>query len=221
MSGCIMFFVRYPEPGEVKTRLAEESSSEGAAEFYRVFVEEKLAELKDATDGELIVIYTPETEGKAMSDWLGKEYRFVAQKGVELGRRMENAFREIFFMGHDRAILVGSDIPGLTPDVINAALASLEPGKACIGPAEDGGYYLIGFHRKSFVPQVFQGIEWGMDDVHQRTVNRFEGLDIELVELERLDDMDTFEDVETLAALGTAGPLKGKSLEMAKKLIGM
>jgi hypothetical protein len=221
MSGCIMFFVKYPEPGEVKTRLAEESTSEGAAEFYRVFVEEKLVELKGATDGELMVFYTPEVKGRAMADWLGPEYRFVAQKGVELGRRMENAFREAFFMGHDRVILVGSDIPGLTSDILNTALAFLEPGKACIGPAEDGGYYLVGFHRKSFVPEIFHNMEWGMEDVLQRTVDRFEGSDIELVQLERLDDMDTFEDVETLAVLGSIGPLKGKSLKMAKKLIGM
>lgn len=221
MGNCIMFFVKYPEPGEVKTRLAEESTPEGAAEFYKAFVEDKLAELKDAVDGELIAFYTPETQKKGMNEWLGTDYRFIAQKGVELGRRMENAFREVFFMGFERVVLVGSDIPGLTPDIITTALGSLEPGKACIGPAEDGGYYLIGFHRKTFAPKVFQNMEWSEDDVFQRTINRFADMEIELTELDRLADMDTFEDVETMVALGEKGPLKGRVLELARKLTGL
>ena len=221
MGNCIIFFVKYPEPGAVKTRLAEESTPEGAAEFYKVFVEDKLAELKDTTGGELIAFYTPETQKNGMSEWLGTDYRFIAQKGAELGRRMENAFREVFFMGFERVVLVGSDIPGLTPDVITMALDSLEPGKACIGPAEDGGYYLIGFHRKTFAPKIFQNMEWSESDVCQRTFNRFADMDIEFTELDRLDDMDTFEDVETMVALGEKGPLKGRALELARKLTGM
>jgi len=216
-----MFFVKYPEPGEVKTRLAEDTTPEDAAEFYRVFVEEKLAELKDVPDSKLMIFYAPETAGRQMADWLGTDQRFIAQKGVDLGRRMENAFREVFFMGHERAVLVGSDIPGLTPGGVSTAFASLESGKACIGPAEDGGYYLIGFHRHAFAPQIFQDMEWSTDEVCQRTISRFANMDVDFTELDRLDDMDTFEDVETMVALGSAGPLKGKTLELAKMLTGM
>lgn len=216
-----MFFVKSPEPGEVKTRLAKESTPEEAAEFYKVFAKDKLSELKEAVDGDLIAFYTPEAQRKPVEEWLGSDCRLIAQKGTELGRRMENAFREAFFMGYERAIIVGSDIPGLTSEIITTAFASLGPGKACIGPAEDGGYYLIGFHRNAFVPQIFHDIEWGKSDVYQRTVNRLEDIDVEFLELKWLDDMDTYEDVETMAALGKDGPLKGRALELAKKMTGM
>ena len=221
MSNCIIFFVKYPEPGEVKTRLAEESSAEGAAEFYKSFVEDKLAELKDVSDADLIVFHSPESAGPAMAQWLGPDYRLIAQKGAELGRRMENAFREAFFMGYERAVLIGSDIPGLTPEIVNTALVYLEPGRACIGPAGDGGYYLIGFHRKAFEARIFQKMEWSRVDIYQRTINRLEEMNADFTELDRLDDMDTFEDVETMVALGLAGPLKGRVLELARKLVGI
>jgi glycosyltransferase A (GT-A) superfamily protein (DUF2064 family) len=109
----------------------------------------------------------------------------------------------------------------LTPAIISTAFASLEQDKPCLGPAEDGGYYLIGFHRHGFVPLVFRDMEWSEDDVYQRTVNRFTDTDITFTELDRLDDMDTLEDVETMVALGRNGPLKGRLLELARKLVGM
>lgn len=221
MSGCILFFVKYPEPGEVKTRLAEEATPELAAEFYKVFVQEKLAELEAGCDHDIIVFFTPEQNGKAMPDWLGPDYRYLAQKGAELGRRMENAFREAFFMGYERVILAGSDIPGLTPAILDDGLAALTPETASIGPADDGGYYCIGFHKKGFSPKVFSNMQWSNDDVFQRTVNRLSDMGMEVVELARLEDTDTIEDVETLVALGTAGPLGGKALAAARKLAGM
>lgn len=221
MSECILFFVKYPEPGEVKTRLAEDTSPEGAAEFYRVFVEEKFAELDESCEADILVFYTPENIRNQMGAWLGRDTRYLAQKGAELGRRMENAFREAFFMGYEKCVLVGSDVPGLNTDIITVALQSLTPETASIGPADDGGYYLIGFHKKGFVPEVFREMEWSTEHVFQNTVDRLDGLGVEWVELDRLEDTDTLDDVETLAALGTASPLGGRALAVVKKLTGM
>jgi len=221
MKACILFFVKYPEPGEVKTRLAEETSPELAAEFYSVFAKEKLAELSAGCDADVLIFYAPETARNDMADWLGPEHRYLAQKGVDLGRRMENGFREAFFMGYEAGVLVGSDIPGLSPEIIREGLESLTPETVSIGPADDGGYYLIGFHKGGFKPDVFRNMPWSTEDVLQYTANRLEDMGMERVELVRLEDTDTLEDVETLAALGTVGPLGGNALAVAKKLSGM
>lgn len=217
---CIMYFVKYPEPGTVKTRLAEESTPELAAEFYRTFAEEKLAELESGLDADVLVYFAPETMGAGMREWLGHERRLKGQKGGGLGRRMENAFREVFHMGYERAVLVGSDIPGLTPEIVNSGLADLSPECATLGPAGDGGYYLVGFHRDGFVQEVFRTEEWGTSEVYQRAFSILTESDIGFTEQQELDDMDTMDDIETMLALGSLGPLKGKALSMARKLVG-
>jgi len=221
MSDCVLFFVKYPEPGMVKTRLADDSTPELAADFYRVLVEEKVAELAGKVDGDLIICHIPEKASQAMADWLGDDLRYLGQKGSDLGRRMENGFREAFLMGYDRVVLVGSDIPGMTPDIINRALSGLTPGAATLGPAGDGGYYLVGFHREGFAPDIFQTEEWSTSGVYERAFNILTSSGMEFVEMDRLDDMDTLEDVETMLALGAAGPLSGRLLAHARKLMGM
>ncbi|WP_243547328.1 TIGR04282 family arsenosugar biosynthesis glycosyltransferase [Pseudodesulfovibrio tunisiensis] len=219
MNSCILFFVRYPEPGTVKTRLAANTTPEAAAEFYQALVEEKLPELARATDAELFVCYSPEDMCDAMTDWLGHDYLYLSQKGAELGKRMENAFREVFFMGYEHAVLVGSDIPMLDGPILTRALQGLKNHDACIGPTEDGGYYLIGFQRGSFTPEVFRDMEWSRNDVLERTMHRLAALGVDAEQLDMLDDVDTLEDLEALVTLGANGPLRGNVLQAARRLI--
>lgn len=217
---CVMFFVKYPEPGSVKTRLAEGATPEQAAAFYRAFAEDKLAELEAGVDGDVVVFFTPEGLRKEVREWLGGGRRYLGQKGPDLGRRMENAFREVFFMGYERAVLVGSDIPGLTSEIANQGLHCLDPERASLGPAGDGGYYLIGFHKAGFAPEVFRTEEWSASGVYDRAFNVLAEAGVAFTELEGLDDLDTMEDLETMLALGPLGPLKGRTLEMARKMAG-
>lgn len=221
MKDCLLFFVKYPEPGTVKTRLARDASPELAADFYATFVEEKFEELVSGCDCDVIVCFAPEKAKQAMRDWLGEEHRYIGQKGTGLGRRMENGFREAFLMGYDRVVLAGSDIPGLTPAIIREGLDLLTPDSCSLGPADDGGYYLIGFHRNGFVPEVFQCSEWSHDMVLQKTMNTLEDAQKEITQLKPLEDTDTMEDVETLATLGNISGFGPRSLAMARKLAGM
>lgn len=220
MKDCILFFVKYPVPGEVKTRLAEDSSPELAAEFYATFVEEKFEELKEECGAKVIVCHAPEGAGQAMRDWLGAGVRYFGQKGTDLGRRMENAFREAFLLGYDRAVLAGSDVPGLSPAILTEAIESLTEDTACLGPADDGGYYLVGFHRRGFKPEVLRDMEWSTRDVFERTASRLGKAGMNCHVLPPLEDMDTVEDVETLVALGSAGPLGPRTLAEARRLTG-
>ncbi len=217
MTNCIIFFVKYPTPGEVKTRLAEDSTPKLAAEFYAVFAQEKLNELRRKSKADVLVYYAPhEAEGQ-MADWLGQDQRYFPQTGDDLGARMENAFLEVFDMGYERAVLVGSDIPGFTSAIATQGLEGLSPDTAAIGPADDGGYYLVGFHKDGFVSEAFHNIPWSTPDVCQQTVNRFKAARKSVIELPRLEDTDTLEDVDTLIALGSLG---SGALAAAKKLVG-
>lgn len=219
MKDCILFFVKYPEPGMVKTRIGEMSSPEAAAEFYRIFVEEQFAQLRAECEADIIVFHSPESAGGDMADWLGPETRYVGQKGKDIGWRMENAFREAFLMGYERAVLVGSDIPGLSCDILAAALEGVDADTAAIGPTEDGGYYLIGFHRTGFVPEVFRKMEWSVESVFAETVARLGAKAKKCAGMPQLDDLDTIEDVEEQVVLGNGGALQGKALEAARRLL--
>ena len=217
MKSCILYFVKYPEPGTVKTRLARGATPELAAEFYRTFAADKLMELAETEEADVLVCFAPEAKRREVAEWL-PGFQLFAQKGDDLGGRMENAFRHAFRQGCDRAILVGSDVPGLTPELMRRGFESLTPESAALGPAEDGGYYLIGFHREGFAPEPLRNMEWSRDDVFQRTKTRLLELGLRCKELERLSDIDTPDDLVALVKGGVDGPLSGKSLELAKRL---
>jgi rSAM/selenodomain-associated transferase 1 len=115
--------------------------------------------------------------------------------GDELGDRMKNAFQWAFSRGHSRVILIGSDLPDLPAEIINDAFASLNNHDAAIGPALDGGYYLIGFRNDAFSPRIFDDIPWSTSAVFARTIEilREEGRDVR--QLRFWKDIDTPEDI--------------------------
>jgi len=117
-----------------------------------------------------------------------------------VGERMENAFRQAFTRGFSRVVLIGSDIPDLPSPLINEALAALRMHDAVIGPARDGGYYLIGFRNDTFFPAVFSGIAWSTGAVFRSTMQAFGKAGQRVHELPLWQDVDTIEDLKDLAA---------------------
>ncbi|MGE4423514.1 MAG: TIGR04282 family arsenosugar biosynthesis glycosyltransferase [Pseudodesulfovibrio sp.] len=219
MRDCLLFFVRHPEPGRVKTRLAGPATLEDAAAFYAVMVEDVLARLTGAIGADLLVCFTPAAHGEAMRAWLGEDRRFLAQRGADLGGRMAGGFADAFAMGYDRVVLTGSDIPGLTPAIVRRGLDALAPGRAVLGPAEDGGYYLVGFHRDGFVPALFDEAEWGGSGVCARAVERLRGAGKEAAVLDRLADLDTVDGLRAMLDSKDC-PLTGRALALARKVAG-
>lgn len=219
MTDCVLYFVKYPEPGKVKTRLARHGSSELAAAFYRALASAKHAELQATTDATLLTCFTPDNRSEDVAEWLGAG-DFLPQGDGDLGERMERAFCAAFDQGCRRAVLVGSDIPGLTPAIVRHGLDALDASTVALGPARDGGYYLIGFHRDGFEPELLRNMAWSRDDVLERTVNRLSGLGLKRALTDRLPDMDTIEDLASLVTLGEGGPLRGEVLELARQLTG-
>ena len=193
----ILFFVKYPEPGEVKTRLAARIGTEKAAELYKNFVLDLLAKLESTQLPFTICLY-PRQKKELLMDWLGGGYEYSHQKGVDLGERMVTAFLEAFAGGHSRVILIGSDFPDLPQSFLEESLSTLNTHDAVIGPAMDGGYYLIGFRDRTFCPQAFEGMQWGMGGVFRQTLSILKDHRKRVFLLPVWNDIDTMEDLRQL-----------------------
>ena len=161
----LILFTRFPVAGQVKTRLIPALGAEGATALHRRLVLRALRaahEACQAAGAELEVRFDGGTE-RAMGHWLGDSVRLVPQCSGDLGERMAGAFDESFRTGSIATVIIGSDCPGLSPDVITAAFERLGETEAVLGPAHDGGYYLLGLKRP--MPELFRGIPWGSDRV--------------------------------------------------------
>jgi hypothetical protein len=191
----ILLFVKAPQRGQVKSRLAAVLGQDAALELYRNFVLDTLATIE--TIGiPCRICYHPPGSGETVKDWLGDHFPYMPQEGNNIGERMEWAFRRAFSEGVSRAVLIGSDIPDLPPEMFDRAFQSLNDHGAVIGPALDGGYYLIGFNRDAFFPGVFSGIEWSTGDVLSRTMQTFDHAGRRVEQLPPWRDMDTVEDLK-------------------------
>jgi uncharacterized protein len=194
---CILLFVKFPEEGSVKTRLAKDLDHGSVQTLYRNFVLDMLEMLAKA-DLPIIVYFHPPESGDAISKWLGKNYTYAPQKGVDLGDRMKNTFKEAFAKGFTKAVLIGSDVPDMENVLLDAAFSALDLNDAVIGPAYDGGYYLIGFRHNSFLPEVFKGISWGTNTVLKDTLKILRDNNYKVHFLPELRDVDTIEDLKAL-----------------------
>ena len=195
----IILFVKVPARSQVKTRLAAALGEEAALELYQRFVQDILDTLEQ-TGIPVMICYYPPDNRNAVAGWLGPEQQYLPQEGRDVGERMENAFRQAFNRGFSRVVLIGSDIPDLPAPLIKEALAALHMHDAVIGPARDGGYYLIGFRNDTFFPGVFSGIAWSTGTVFRSTMQAFGKAGQRVHELPLWQDVDTIEDLKDLAA---------------------
>ena len=197
-AGCrVIVFARAPEPGKVKTRLIPALSAAGAAELHRRLVGHSLGAATGARLGPVELWCAPDTSDPFFRECerrLG--ISLWAQGEGDLGARMQRAF-ESALVHAARAILIGSDIPALSAQYLRDAERALAGGDdVVIGPAEDGGYVLVGLSRCD--PELFRGIPWGGPRVLPETRRRIAALGWRLSELPALWDVDRPEDLERL-----------------------
>ena len=193
---CILVFLKTPERGMVKSRLSKDMDEDVALLLYKNFILDLLETLQKGRFAIKICFYPPNSKEK-VSNWLGKNYSYMPQNGIDLGERMKNAFREAFSEGFSKVLLIGSDIPDLTTAVINEAFA-FDNNAAVIGPAFDGGYYLIGFKDNTFLPDVFEGIQWGQEMVFEKTMEIFKKHNYAIHLLPQWQDIDKLDDLQAL-----------------------
>jgi len=185
-------FVRAPEAGRVKTRLAAEVGAEAALRVYVRLAEHALAEAR-AAGAAVRVHFTPAGAEAAVRGWLGGPADYLPQAEGDLGERLERAFAEAFAAGFRRVVVIGSDLPELSAEVLRRAAVLLDGYAAVLGPARDGGYYLLGL--RAPLPEVFRGIPWSTDAVLARTLDRLRAAGIEPALLETLGDVDEAADL--------------------------
>ena len=193
----ILLFVKAPLRGQVKSRLAAVLGQDVALALYRNFVLDILTSIE--TSGvPCKICYHPPDSGETVKNWLGVHRQYVPQEGNDLGERMERAFRRAFSEGASRVVLIGSDIPDLPPALLQDAIGRLDRTGAVIGPAKDGGYYLIGFRSDAFFPEIFRGQEWSTNTVLSTTLQIFLQERREVYVLPSWQDVDTIEDLKDL-----------------------
>ena len=198
----LIIFTRYPEPGKTKTRLIPAVGPEGAADLHRQMSEHTLGwarKLRSISAVSLEVRYEG-ANAHSMQEWLGFDLLFAPQGEGDLGERMLRAFEEAFGAGIGRVILVGTDCPGLTKDLVQKAVAALANNDVVLGPAKDGGYYLIGLRKP--IGQLFGQIPWGSGEVLKKTLQIAQALQLRVFLLEPLEDVDRPEDIYILEKFG-------------------
>jgi len=194
ISDCILIFVRAPEVGRVKTRLGAEIGAEAALRVYRRLAEHAVGEARALGDDiDVRVCFTPVDSGDSVKRWLGEGARYLPQSDGDLGGRMEAAFDAAFAAGHRRVVIIGSDLPGLTAGLLRDALELLGHHPAVLGPARDGGYYLLGL--ESMIREIFHGIPWSTARVFGATIERLASLGITPALLPLLADVDVAADL--------------------------
>ena len=188
-------FLKAPRPGQVKTRLAAEIGAGEAARVYRALAERVLAQtaLQAGDAYRRLIFFSPADARDEIAAWLPGEV-LVAQDGADLGQRIDAAFAHAFEGGATRVVLIGTDVPRLAREHVRQALAALESSPLVLGPATDGGYYLIALRARQ--PELFQGIAWSTDTVRAATLERAAALGLNVHLLEPLRDVDTAADLD-------------------------
>lgn len=183
----LIVFVKNPVLGKVKTRLAKAIGKKKALAVY-----EKLLSITFNELSELKTIKRVYFSSKIDQKWQ-KKNNFI-QKGIDLGEKMQNAFKQGVHDGFEKVVLIGSDLPDISAQIIEQGFDALNKNEVVFGPAEDGGYYLVGMTKKHFC--IFQHKIWSSDNLLEKTLDELKQKNIGFSLLKTLNDIDTVEDLE-------------------------
>ena len=185
----LIIFTRNPEPGKVKTRLAKDVGEITAFKIYNFLLEHTVSVTRNLAVSKEVYY----SEAIAENDiWETEIFTKKLQQGEGLGKRMKNAFQEGFRNGYKNIIIIGSDLYDLQREDLEKAFQLLQEKDAVIGPATDGGYYLLGMNQ--LFPEVFEDKEWGTSSVLEDTLKDLKGKNIAL--LEARNDVDYYSDIK-------------------------
>ena len=187
-NSALIVFIKNAEKGKVKTRLANTVGDDRALKIYQALLDHT-GRIAQSVDADRFLFYNDFIEKN--DGWPAVHFHKLLQRGSDLGDRMKNAFR-IIFQTHKKVVIIGSDCPLLTDKIINEAFEKLDEYAFVIGPATDGGYYLLGMNQ--FSSAVFENIEWSTSKVLAKTIKNIEDLGKSYHLLSELSDIDTEED---------------------------
>ncbi|WP_193198349.1 TIGR04282 family arsenosugar biosynthesis glycosyltransferase [Nostoc sp. MG11] len=191
----LVIFTRYPEPGKTKTRLIPALGTIGAANLQRQMTEYTIFQVRELQKVAAISVEVRFAGGdlQLMQDWLGLGLVYQPQGEGDLGSRMARSLFDAFESGAKEVMIIGTDCPGVNAQILAIAFEQLQAFDLVLGPAIDGGYYLIGLRQP--IPELFVNIEWGTAQVFQKTVEIAQLLNLSPVYLPTLADVDRPEDL--------------------------
>lgn len=184
---ALIIFARKPELGKVKTRLAASIGNNKALNIYKLLLNHTRSVAKAANATTFIFVTESVTD-----DFWGS-FPCELQSGENLGEKMHHAFELIFAKGYKKCVIIGSDCPELSTEIINYAFEVLKDHAAVIGGANDGGYYLLG--TKKLVPSLFQNKAWSTANVFENTIQDFINENLSYKQLPFLNDLDEEKDI--------------------------
>jgi rSAM/selenodomain-associated transferase 1 len=218
---ALVIFAKAPIPGQVKTRLCPPLTPDEAATLQGSLVldmVERSRQVERRLDRWLACAPSRTlTFFKIMEERHG--IRCLDQIGEDVGTRMDHVFQGLFAQGYRKVVMVGTDIPALQPSTFVEALTLLSNHDLVLGPAQDGGYYLIAMAKP--IPEVFEGIPWSTDQVRALTLKKAESLGLKTALLAMCRDLDTVEDLQALAALIPAKTNKAQPGPISARTAGV
>lgn len=186
----LIIFIKAPRPGSVKTRLAKSIGPKEACAAYQRLAETLFDNLAELPDIELR--HAPDDAAKEIELWLRPGWTIAPQGSGDLGDRLKNAFASAFHDGCNKVAIIGSDCPDVTPDDIQATWDGLGENDVALGPARDGGYWLVAL--RSPHPELFSNIDWSTPQVLPQTLAAAKKSDLSIAQLRPLTDVDTLDE---------------------------
>jgi rSAM/selenodomain-associated transferase 1 len=195
MKNLLLIFAKEPKEGLVKTRLAKDIGSKMAKELYEAFLKDIMNNI--FCDGlyETKILCTPESSILKLKTLLGFD-NIDYQKGNGLTQRLGTAFKDSFLSGYEKVAAIGTDTPLIDSGVIRTCFDKLDAHDCVIGPASDGGYYLIGLRRQG--GEIFEGISWSTKKVFSQTLDKLKKTGYSYFVTEEMSDVDELEDIIAL-----------------------
>ncbi|MFT6748211.1 MAG: rSAM/selenodomain-associated transferase 1 [Flavobacterium sp.] len=184
----LLVFTRNPELGKAKTRLAKTVGDQIALDIYK-FLLKRTRDIASKVTSDKAVYYSVKIRENDI--WDANVFQKHQQVGQDLGVRMLHAFTNGFEAGYEKVMIIGSDLYDLSSENIEKAFTELNENDVVIGPAEDGGYYLLGMN--SLHPSIFKNKDWGTETVRKDTLKNLKGKKVKLLEVK--NDIDIYEDI--------------------------
>ena len=192
--GSLMVFFKYPEPGFVKTRLAKEIGETEATRAYRTLLNYTLDNVSNVQGAKVVLLYDAPKRSRPKGFETPKTWRHLRQSDGDIGNRFRNAFEHVLQNDPGKAIVIGVDCVGLTPEIMTESFLRLDETDIVLGPSEDGGYYLIGMKDPNLAMGLFRDIPWSTDKVFSATLEKAWTMGLKVHVLPRLFDVDTAKD---------------------------
>lgn len=209
--------LKLPVAGQVKTRLTPRLGEIGAARLYRCFIQDTFSRISALNGIDIIAAVTPKNMAAKVKKIVPPDITIIPQRGKDLGERLHNIFLQLFFVGYKKVAIIGTDSPDLPIEYIKKSFSLLK-GKTelVLGPAEDGGYYLVAMSREC--KEIFKDIPWSTDTVFKKTMEKAQRAGLKPAILPEWYDVDDIDSLKVLRDSLKMSPVATKTDAMLKKI---